>query len=607
MRKFWFSLLSVFFFLGANAQSCYWQQKAEYTMDVSLDVSDNTFDGTQKLVYTNNSPDTLNEVFYHLYFNAFQPGSMMDVRSRNIKDPDGRVEDRIYHLKSTEIGFQNIHKLNMNGKECTFHIEGTVLEVKLPAPIPPNSSVTFDMKFSGQVPLQIRRSGRDNKEGIRYTMTQWYPKMAEYDKEGWHANPYVGREFHGVFGTFDITLELDKDYVVGGTGNLIGSEVENGTKTWHFKAENVHDFAWAADPDFKHDSMKVENGPMLHFYYQTDTLAQQWKEIQPEVVRLFEIMNAKFGKYPYKQFSVIQGGDGGMEYPMCTMILGHGSKEGKIGLIAHESFHNWYYGVLATNEFKYPWMDEGFTSYAEDIVMDSLMENDAQNPLARSYRNVRYYSQQPFEEPMSTPADFFNTNIAYGISSYSKGSVFLHQLSYVIGQTDFDRGMKTYFDEWKFKHPTPEDFKRVMERESGLELDWYFEQFINTTHYIDYAIDTVEKDLHNVIVKLKREGTMPMPIDVKVTYKDGSTEMYYYPLGIMRGKKSTAKDYKYLGDWHWTHPENGLEIPMPANKIEKIEIDPSLRLADVDLTNNKWFMDQKKNQEYRYPKNEDEK
>ena len=189
-------------------------------MEIDMDVETNRFKGIQRLVYTNNSPDELNQVFYHLYFNAFQPGSMMDVRSRTIADPDGRVKDRIFKLSQDEIGYQKIKSLTMNGKDVTFSNEGTVLEVQLPPPIQPGEVATFDMTFEGQVPVQIRRSGRDNAEGVRYSMAQWYPKMAEYDYQGWHADEYIGREFYGVWGEFDVKISIDKDYIVGGTGYL---------------------------------------------------------------------------------------------------------------------------------------------------------------------------------------------------------------------------------------------------------------------------------------------------------------------------------------------------------------------------------------------------
>ena len=408
------AILSIAISIGQD-----WQQRVHYTMEIDFDVETNRFNGIQSLQYTNNSPDTLDQVFYHLYFNAFQPGSMMDERSRSISDPDGRVKDRIFHLTKEEIGFHKISSLTQNGDSLNYKVSGTVMQVELAEPIAPGETVRFDMEFYSQVPLQIRRSGRDNKEGIEYTMTQWYPKMAEYDKDGWHPNQYIGREFYGVWGDFDVAIAIDPRYEIGGTGVLIQEEGGAATlsdsdpskkRVWNFSAQNVHDFAWAADPDYQHDVVNIPGITELHFYYQTDTLAQQWVDVQQYVVDLFKIMSAKFGAYPYPQFSVIQGGDGGMEYPMCTMILGHGELKGKVGLIAHESFHNWYYGILGSNEFRYPWMDEGFTSYAEYIVLDSIYHDHEVNPLEKVYKGYNYYAAQNWQEPMSTPADFFHTN-----------------------------------------------------------------------------------------------------------------------------------------------------------------------------------------------------
>ncbi|MFM7855216.1 MAG: M1 family peptidase, partial [Flammeovirgaceae bacterium] len=233
MKRLLLSTLLLIKITLSFAQPNYWQQRVEYTMDVKLDVATHRMAGTQKLVYYNNSPDTLTKVYYHLYFNAFQPGSMMDVRSRNLPDPDRRVMDRISKLKEDEIGYQHIQLLKQDGKELLFKISGTVMEVTLNKPLLPKTKTNFEMKFESQVPLQIRRSGRNNREGIAYSMTQWYPKIAEYDYQGWHAYPYVAREFHSVWGDFDVKITLDPKFVVGGTGKLqnanqIGHGYENG-------------------------------------------------------------------------------------------------------------------------------------------------------------------------------------------------------------------------------------------------------------------------------------------------------------------------------------------------------------------------------------------
>ena len=584
-----------------------WQQRAEYTMHIDFDVEKHQFSGKQTLTYYNNSPDTLYRCFYHLYFNAFQPGSMMDVRSRTIQDPDPRVDDRISKLKPHEIGFHKVRSLKQGGMDCKYTLEGTVLEVDLAKPILPGTKAIFSMEFDSQVPVQIRRSGRHNKEGIDYSMAQWYPKMAEYDHEGWHADPYVGREFHGVWGDFDVYITMPKEYVIASTGvcqnpQEVGhgynsssqpAQLPTGDKLkWHFRAEKVHDFAWAADPDYKHDKLAVPGtGTTLHFFYQADTLAENWERLQPYAAKCFQVMNRNFGVYPYSDYSVVQGGDGGMEYPMMTLITGHGSLGGLVSVTVHESIHSWFQGVLASNEAKYPWMDEGFTSYAQALTLDSLYHKGALNPIARAYASYYALVESGFEEPLSTHADHFNFNRTYGICSYSKGSIFLHQLSYILGQKTFKQGMLRYFNEWKFRHPEPRDLKRILEKVSGLELDWYFEYWIYTTKFIDYGIEGVKKDGKSTRLTLEKIGKMPMPLEVVVYHEGKKQTTHYIPLSIMRGEKKpedVQAAWVVEKDWAWTNPTYELSLPYKMNKIDSIKIDPSYRMADLDWGNNAW-------------------
>lgn len=582
------------------AQTNRWQQKVNYEMNIDFDVNTNQFVGTQKLTYSNNSPDTLHKVFYHLYFNAFQPNSMMDVRSRSIADPDPRVRSRISKLSPEEIGYQKIKSLKHNGKDVKFEVVETILEVTLTEAILPNSKAVLEMNFEAQVPLQVRRTGRDNAEGVRYSVAQWYPKLCEYDYEGWHSNPYIAREFHGVWGDFDVKISIDNEYVVGGTGYLqnadqIGHGYSNkkpktkkGEKlTWHFKAPNVHDFMWAADPDFAHDIVKVDKDLELHFFYQKDTLVQNWKDLQNYAVECFKIMNQRFGRYPYKQYSFIQGGDGGMEYPMATLIVGHQSLRGLISVSVHEAIHSWFQHLLGTNESKYAWMDEGFTSYAQDEVMNELLPPKRPNPHLYSFAAYQNVVKNGLEEPATTHSDHYHTNQAYNVGSYAKGALALDMLNYIVGKTTFEKAMKRYFNEWKFKHPNPTDFKRIIEKESGLELDWFFENWIGTTKTIDYGIKNVTGNQENTQITLERVGQIPMPLDVVVSYKDGKKETFYIPLQLMRGEK-TAENANtiLLQDWAWVFLEYQFEINRNVNDILSIEIDPSLRMADIDRSNN---------------------
>ena len=382
LKKFsFFALLIVLTSVQLFAQPERWQQQINYKIDAALDVQKNTIKGTEEILYTNNSTDTLRKVYFHMYWNAFQPNSNMDARSRelgktilgnrrgeDIKDWDMRVRDRIQNLKPDEYGIQKVNTITINGKAQQLVEHETILEVVLTQPILPKSAVKMNVQFEAHVPDQVRRSGRDNAEGVRYSMSQWYPKMVEYDYQGWNTNPYIAREFYGVWGNYDVTLRLDKTYMVGGTGVLQNPTApldNDGHKVWNFKGNTIHDFVWFADNNFKHLSKEVRKGLTLHVYYKAkDAKADSaWANVLWAAEKALPYMEKKMGAYPYPQYSFIQGGDGGMEYPMATLI-----KSSSIGTAIHEWMHSWYQHILGTNESLYPWMDEGFTSYAEEAI-----------------------------------------------------------------------------------------------------------------------------------------------------------------------------------------------------------------------------------------------
>ena len=573
----------------------YWQQHADYTMDIDMDVNNFQYRGVQKLLYTNNSPDELNKVFYHLYFNAFQPGSQMDIRSLTIKDPDPRVGDRISKLKPDEIGYIKVNSLKQNGVAVTYETVGTILEVTLNKPIKSGETVTFDMLFDAQVPVQIRRSGRNSEENIALSMAQWYPKIAEYDFEGWHTPPYIAREFHGVWGNFEVTIHIDKKYTIGGSGYLqnpqeVGHGYEDKSKalklpkgdklTWKFNAPRVHDFMWAADPEYIHDTYKMKNGIDLHFFYKKtleEKFLKNWKELQSKTAELMTYFSTHVGQYPYKQYSVIQGGDGGMEYAMSTLVTGQRNFGSLFGVTAHEMAHTWFQFLLATNESLHPWMDEGFTSYISNKAENEILKEGKENPHSGSYRGYRGIVARGYEESLSTHSDRYETNWAYGTASYSKGNIFLSQLEYVIGAENVAKGLKKYFSDFSFKHPTPNDIKRSMEKVSGIHLDWYLNEWTQTTHVIDYGIKNVDGSK----ITLERIGQMPMPIDFEVIYTDGSKENFYIPLEMMRGEKPTTA--KLLDDWAWTNPTYIFDT---GKAVQNVIIDKSGLMADVNMENN---------------------
>jgi hypothetical protein len=600
--------VSAFFSLAllskAQPNVNYWQQAVDYKMSVELMPKDHSFKGAQTLTYYNNSPDTLKVLFYHLYFNAFQPNSMMDTRSRNIPDPDKRVGSRIEKLGEDEQGKQKVLSLTFNGTGCYFEYHQTLLKVILPSPILPGDTALLQMEFEGQVPVQIRRSGRDNAEGIDYTMSQWYPKIAAYDKDGWHAYPYVAREFYAPFGTFEVEITVPEKYKVAATGSLKNFEnywledsrdgklisyaltaSENEKRIWKFKAENVHDFAWAADPEYLHEAQVFDKDLSLHFFYLPD-YKENWHRLPRYTAQFFEEMNSKFGRYPYPQFSAIQGGDGGMEYPMCTMLKGTGNIAGLIGVTVHEGAHNWYYGIIGSNENNYPWMDEGFTTFAEEEVLNAISREPKVNPHKGAYSNHNYLVGKPnLLEPLSTPADYYGTNVAHGISAYSRGSLFLAQIRYIIGQESFDKAMLDFFNSWRFKHPKPSDMLRTMERESGLQLDWFYHFWVETTKTIDYGIKSIDGKKQGTKLELEKLGEMPMPLRIKITLKDGIVQNYYIPTASQMGVPK-EEGLQFLSPWAWTHPDYEVLLNVRFKDIAKIEIDPNGFMADINRANN---------------------
>lgn len=636
MIRIFLVLLGLNICVTASAQSNRWQQRVAYTMDIDMDANNNRFTGTQVLKYYNNSPDQLDKLFYHLYFNAFQPGSSMDVRSLELgktkingkPDWDARVTDRISNLKPDEIGYQKIKSLTLNGVPQKFIYHETILEVQLSKPILPNSLSTLVMEFEAQVPLQIRRSGRDNpKTGVKYTMSQWYPKLCEYDYEGWHPTPYIAREFYGVWGDYDVNINIDKYYKLAGTGMLTnasaigwgydvpGSALIPSTtpkRMWKFSAKNVHDFVWAADIDYKHIAKRASNGTMINVVYNApyEDAANDsaWNVVADAALKVLPFIEKNFGKYPYPQYSFIQGGDGGMEYPMATLI-----QSSNLGTVFHEWMHSWYQMMLGTNESLYPWMDEGFTSYAEELITayynketakDALRKQLLKNPtnerLLNSIKTLPenhlgaysgYYAltKSGLAEPLSQHADHFNTNYAYSISSYSKGEIFMEQLGYIVGASVRDKILLAYYDEWKFKHPNPNDLMVIAQKVSGLQLDWYKMYWINTTKTIDYAVDSVWNTNGKNTIQLKRIGLMPMPVDVEVTFTDGTKEMHTIPLDLMFGSKNSENSQPLVveREWQWTHPLYHFTLTN-SKAVSKVEIDPSKRMADVEMNNNIW-------------------
>lgn len=613
MRKIVLACLFLSISAGLLAQRPgYWQQHVDYKMEINVDEEKFRYQGKMELVYTNHSPESLSKIYFHLYYNAFQPGSAMDHRLTNIPDPDGRMvintgtkekpqfQSRIAQLKPEDIGYQKIKSIKQNGKDLKFHISGTIMEVELAQSILPNSKTSIEMQWEAQIPETIRRGGKNSKEGVDFSMTQWYPKMAHFDEFGWHLDEYIGREFVAPFGNFDVKIKIQKDYIIGASGllknpNEVKGYVANAKiksdknkSTWHFTAENIHDFAWAADKDFTVEKRTVPNGPELFFIYQPgEKTNTNWKETQKPTIEFFEFMSQNFGNYPWPTYTIVQGGDGGMEYGTVTLITGERSFESLTGVIFHEVAHSWFQHLFGINETVDEWMDEGFTSYADALAYNQIFGKKYDgNPNPDAHNGYFNLAKSGVEEPMSLLADYYNYNYAYGVQAYNKGQVYLIQLGYIIGEENLKKTFLEFYDQWQFKHPTPNDFKRIAENLSGINLKWYQNLFVNTTRVIDYSVTTVSDSE----IQLENLSNFPMPIDLYVEYMDGTKELFYIPNLEMRGEKPAENFEMYnnvkrtvLEPWKWTNPVYTVKI---NKKASRVIIDPTQRLADIEFTNN---------------------
>lgn len=586
-------------------------------MWIELTPETHTYRGRQKLTYYNNSPDTLRQVYYHLFYNAFKPGSGMDRRD-NIP---GSGWKGIHRLSSSKQGDVAVQTLAQNGTALTWEINETILHAHLATPLLPGDSTTLEMEWITQIPSLRRRGGWISPEGVEYSMSQWYPKLAEYDRHGWHPDEYVEREFYGVFGTFDVEITLPARYVVGGTGvitnpNEVGCGYQfadrdtlivypasgTGSKTWKFHAENVHDFAWVADPDYAHEIVLWKKTP-IHLLFKRNLLGNNqlpgWRYAGIWTKELMEYFSNRFGNYSWPQFTVAHAGDGGMEYPMLIMITGYRSLSSLYRVIAHELGHQWYYGMMANNETQEAWLDEGLTQYLTDEGDRAINGEGLRNPLKGLDRLVyvwdrsRWRDIEPayrlaiigYSEPLNTFHDRFREGTTSSLV-YSKGEMVVRQLQYMFGDSLFDAGMRTYYNNWRFRHPGVREFERSMEEGSGMRLDWFFNQWIGSDKTCDYAMNHVSSvestnNTWQTSIELSNLDEIIMPIDLLLTYENGTTATANIPVEHW---KKPGVDF-HLPRWFWVDKTYKTTFSTP-HRVVKAEIDPSLTLFDLDRTNN---------------------
>ena len=516
MKKTIFALFTNCLLFTANCQLNYWQQQVNYTIDVSLNDKDHALDGFEKIEYVNNSPDTLRFIWFHLWPNAY--------KNDKTAFTDQSLENgstKFYFSKKEDRGYINRLEFRVNDQTASTedhpqHID--IIKLVLPSPLPPGEKIIITTPFHVKLPFNFSRGGHD---GETYQATQWYPKPAVYDRKGWHPIPYLDQgEFYSEFGNFDVRITIPKNYVVAATGDLQNEDEKNwlltrSSFTWEPQKEkiktkygqtqtkthlypassselktlkyiqnNVHDFAWFADKRFivNHDTCKLASGKIIDAYtFYTPSQKETWKNSLQTVKDAIRTRSEWVGEYPYNVVTAVEGPEGfggGMEYPTITLISPQANEKVLDFTIAHEVGHNWFYGILGTNERRHPWMDEGINTFYDNRYSKWKYGNGGEIQFGSQSFAIKDAERLVFEskeavnkdQPVNTDGDKF-TNLNYDLIAYYKTGAWLELVEKKLSKETFDKAMQEYYRQWQFKHPYPEDFKKVLENVSGQNLD----------------------------------------------------------------------------------------------------------------------------------------
>lgn len=619
--------------------SGYWQQDVYYQIDAALDEQTGIIDGKEILTYWNNSPDTLSFVYFHLYQQAFVKGGYLAKLNyeNNIRQTFGKYEAAGLGEVVTDISIDNV-KLDT---ESDF----SLMKAYLPVALLPGDSVVFHITFktyfdSGS---QRRRMKRFNSAGsAHFDGVHWYPRICVYDsKFGWDTDQHLGKEFYGNFGTYDVKLNFSSNYIVGATGTLQNEkemlpdslmrklDIRNfanktwsspasailpynpsDRKTWHYYAENVHDFAWTADPAYRigiayatvwdntlQKTRKIECQSLAH-----ESHAAGWQDAALFTARCIEVLSRDFGTYAWPKIVVADARDG-MEYPMLT--LDGGFTPGYYDVIAHEVGHMWFFAHVGNNETYRAVLDEGFTQFAgawalKHITGDTVLAAPLQNKyLARFTRPELVMDREVYlgylqdaakgtDESFNQHSDAFNSAVGHGGGYrhvYYKGATMLSNLQYVLGDSLFQDAMKHYFNQWKFCHPYPEDFRNSIIQFTKVDLNWFFDQWMESTKTIDYAVGSIKKTgVDSFRINFTRRGRSQMPVDFMVTARDGNQYNYHIPNTWFTKKTNAVVLSKWYG-WDKLQQTYSCNVFIPSG-IKNVSIDTSFRLADIYMLNN---------------------
>ena len=609
----------------------YWQQDVHYTIDATLSDKTDIITGTEVLDYSNNSPDTLTFVYFHLYENAFQPGSYTDDLHRN------NNFDVKYGKYESQKKDEEVTSITVDGQNVKTELDNTIMKVWLPKPLLPNSSISFKISFNSYFDAGgtiRRRMKMYSTFGYKhYDGVHWYPRIDVYDRKfGWETDQHLTREFYGDFGTYDVSITLPNNYILDGTGIMTNekemlpadlrqkldisnfakkpweekpSEIiapDGTTKTWKFHADNVHDFAFSADPTYRIGEASW-NGIRCIAMAQ-EQHASGWQTAAAFTAKVISFYSTNIGMYAYPKMIVCDAQDG-MEYPMIT--LDGGREPDYHSVLAHEIGHNWFFGMVGSNETYRALLDEGFTQFIDSWCLTRI---DGENVVhgqyvshyvakykdEETYKNTEVYNRfmgptaLGDETVIDTHSDHFNGALRHGggySMVYMKTATMLYNLQYVLGDSLFQAAFSHYFNQWKFCHPYVEDFRNSIIQFTHVDLNWFFDEWLDTTHTIDYSVSEVEKDKDSTdtyTIEFERNGKMSMPIDFTVLARDGKKYSYYIPNTWFEKKTSATILPRWIG-WDKIRPEYEAKVVIPSG-IANVYIDTTHRLADVYMPDN---------------------
>ena len=580
----------------------YWQQRADYTLEATLDTATNVLRGRGRIYYVNRSPDALPFVWVQLDQNLFAPGSV----SSTLNQPPLLFAGGVVFDFSGKgfVGGITIDRFATAGRPLTTKVYGTMMRVELAQPLAPGLGITFDVAW--RFPIPPYGGGRMGRVGSRfYELGQWYPRMAVYDDvHGWNTLPFLGAgEFYLEYGDFDVSLTVPAGFVVTATGALANPTVVRsaqerarlsrafttpgqvvsvitrqeaaanatrkvpGTRTWRFTASNVRDFAWAAGSGLRWDASTWQ-GILVQTFYHPE--ATPWEEANTMLKFSLRQFSNTLGQYPWPQISAVEGLVEGMEYPMVIFCPSLQKREDQFWILTHELGHEWFPMQAGSDERRYPWMDEGFNTFADYDVAEQFFKGTAYGDTVRRELLSAYTvnASPGNEQPMITKPD--EVRQLYW-NAYQKPALMLSILrDAVVGSNEFNRAFREYFRRWKGKHPQPADFYRTMSDVTGRDLDWFWRSWIYTTARLDQAVDEVRRQGDSTFITLSNRGQMVLPVQLELRYGDGTSERRDLPVEMWHlGGKFTYR--------------------LAASKqIVGVVLDPRRVYPDIERNNNSW-------------------